>query len=875
MLLNLGVRLGPYEVVAPLGAGGMGEVYLAEDTRLQRKVAIKLLPSHFTQHADRVRRFEQEARAASALNHPNIVTIHDIGESQAGPFIAMEFVAGRTLRALVGAPVPIQTLAGWGRQIVEALAIAHEAGIVHRDIKPDNIMVRDDGYVKVLDFGLARLSPKEELISDVATAAATHPGALVGTLRYMAPEQAAGGNVSAAADMFALGVVLYELATGRHPLNADTLLGLIQALAAGTPTPPSRIVPAIPAGFDALVVRLMDSDERRRPSAHEAKAALSELTDGRPGHVVPPLDASRPSIVGRDKERAVFKVTLDAAAAGRGSLLCGAGEPGIGKTTLVEDELLQIVGSGRPCLIARGRCSERLAGTEAYLPWLEALDALCHDATGDSTRQVMRRIAPTWLAQVVRADDAGDATLLAALKSASQERLKRELVLLLEELSRDRLLVLFFDDLHWADVSTVDLLGFVGSRLSAMRLLILATYRPTDLLLAKHSFLQLRPDLQARGVCRELQLDFLPESEIATYLTAEFPGHRFPRELPALIHAKTEGSPLFMADLIRYLRDRGVIARKDDSWVLGQALPMLETDLPESVRGMIERKIAQLSEEDRRLLVGASVQGYQFDSAVVAQVLGMSQDEVEERLESLERVHAFVRLVGDEELPDRTLTLRYRFVHVLYHGALYGSLRPTRRAALSRAIAEALLGCYGEQRGRVASTLANLFEAAREFALAADYFLLAAQHATRVFANHEAVTLARRGLDALAMLPDTSARARQEIVLQLTLGWPLINVGGYAAPAVEQTYTRARELCEREGRLPQMYQALWGLAMCYLNRSAHAKTPDGCWRPSTTDSQKDLSCRICATPARCSLKWQDRHDRLRMKHDGTYDRPSA
>lgn len=191
-------------------------------------------------------------------------------------------------------------------------------------------------------------------------------------------------------------------------------------------------------------------------------------------------------------------------------------------------------------------------------------------------------------------------------------------------------------------MSTIDLLGFVGSRLSAMRMLIVATYRPTDLLLAKNSFLQIKPDLQARGICRELQLDFLTEVDIATYLALEFPGHRFPAALPALIHAKTEGSPLFMADLVRYLRDRGVIAREHEAWMLARALPALEGELLESVRGMIERKIAQLSEDDRRLLVAASVQGYQFDSAVLARAVGADQAALEEQFEALERVHAFV-----------------------------------------------------------------------------------------------------------------------------------------------------------------------------------------------------------------------------------------
>ena len=817
----IGRTIGPYCLVAKLGEGGMGEVFLAQDSRLPRKVAIKLLPLHFAADADRLRRFEHEARAASALNHPNIITIYDIGQSDAGPYIAMEYVAGRTLRMLAGTPVPIETAVEWGRQIAEALAVAHDAGIVHRDVKPENIMVRDDGYVKVLDFGLARLAPGEELTSALATAAATHPGALVGTLRYMSPEQAAGEMVTAATDMFALGVVLYELTTGRHPLGASTLLGLARALATETPASPSRYVPAIPMAFDGLVLGLLDKEPRRRPSARQAGATLAAMKADAAIASSSPATLPRPAVVGRDEERTALRAALDAAAAGRGSLVCVAGEPGIGKTTLVEDVLSDVMATGHRCRIARGRCSERLAGTEAYLPWLEALDVLCRAETGGaSTMDIVRRVAPAWFAQIAQGSESSEA-LLAALKTASQERLKRELALLLEELARDRLLVLFFEDLHWADVSTIDLLGFVANRLSPMRLLILATYRPTDLLLAKHPFLQLRPDLQARGICRELQLDFLSEAHIAKYLALAFPGHQFQAELPGLIHGKTEGSPLFMADLVRYLHDRGVIAQQEGSWRLAQALPALESDLPESVRGMIERKIAQLSEEGRRVLIAASVQGYEFDSAIVAKALDGSQDDVEEQLEALERVHALVRLAGDEELPDGRLTLQYRFVHVLYQGALFGSLRPTRRVALSRAVADALLECYGGQRHRVAPVLANLYEGARDFERAAEYFMLAARNATRVFANHEAVALARRGLAALDLLPDTPVRARQELALQLTLGWPLINVVGYAAANVEQTYQRARELCQRAGEPIDLYRALWGLAMCYLNRGEY------------------------------------------------------
>jgi predicted ATPase len=234
---------------------------------------------------------------------------------------------------------------------------------------------------------------------------------------------------------------------------------------------------------------------------------------------------------------------------------------------------------------------------------------------------------------------------------------------------------------------------------------------------------------------------------------------------------------------------------------------------------MIERKIAQLGEEDRRLLVAASVQGYEFEAAVVAKALVLDAEEVEDQLERLECVHAFIRLVREHEFPDRTLTLRYRFVHVLYQNALYASLRPTRRAAVSASVAQALVGYYGEKSAAVAAELALLWEAARDFARAADCVLQAVQNATRLFANQEAVVLASRGLKLLEALPDTPERARQELALQIAMGPPLIATMGWAAPEVERAYTRAQALCQQVGETPQLFPALWGLWFFYIGRA--------------------------------------------------------
>jgi serine/threonine protein kinase/tetratricopeptide (TPR) repeat protein len=848
-----GRSIGHYKVLGLLGSGGMGDVYLAEDSRLHRKVALKMLPLVFTEDAARLRRFEQEARAISALNHPNIVTIYEVGETDAGRFIAIEYIEGETLRAIKdnGRLSPEALLQVCG-QMAKALRAAHQAGIVHRDLKPENIMVRNDGYVKVLDFGLARLVPRKDigsgieeetkLYDSVAEAVAgqtietgTVPGMIIGTMRYMSPEQARGKPTDRATDIFSLGIVFYELATGYHPFMADSPIAVMNAILSQQPLAPARFSPQINPAFESLILRMLEKDPVLRPTAGEVDAALSEL-DGKSLSVrmdePRPTAAPRRHTVGHEEERAELRACFEAATTRSGLLVCVTGEPGIGKTTLVEDFINEPQAGGRSrssgsnnsssrvSIVARGRCSERLAGTEAYLPFLEVLDSLLRGEAGEQAARIMRHVAPSWYIHVAPAsdNDSSDARLRSDIKTTSQERMKRELYSLLHDLSQIKPLIIFIDDLHWADVSTVDLLAYLAGKFETLRVLIVTTYRSPDLMLAKHPFLQLKRDLQARGDCRQIMLQFLTREDVERYLRLEFPSHTFPAELPALIHSKTEGSPLFMVDMVRYLRDRNVIAEDDGVWHLAQSLPDMERELPQSIRSMIQRKIDQLGGEDFRLLVAASAQGYEFDSAVVSEALGIDPAEVEERLEDLDRVHYFVRLIGEKEFPDRTLTLRYRFVHVLYQNALYASLKPTRRVSFSRAVAESLRSHYGEQESAVAARLAVLFETARDFQQAARYFLLAAQQAAQVFANQEVVQLARRGIDLLKLLPDTPDRSQQELMFHVTMGVPLLATRGFASPEVEENYTHARSLCDQLGLKSELFPVLAGLWLLYVSR---------------------------------------------------------
>jgi adenylate cyclase len=496
-------------------------------------------------------------------------------------------------------------------------------------------------------------------------------------------------------------------------------------------------------------------------------------------------------------------------------MVCLTGEPGIGKTTLVEEFLTELAASSRPHAITRGRCSERLAGAEAYLPLLEALEGLLRGETGDGAARAMQAMAPSWYAQVAPAADGAGAPAPAA----SQERMKRELLAFLERMCRVRPLAIFLDDVHWGDASTVDLLAYVGSRSASLRLLLVLTYRPTEILMGPHPFLAVQLDLQRRGLCREVALEFLTRADVDGYLAIAFPGNRFPAEFAQVLHAKTEGSPLFLVDLLRYLRDRGVVAKgSGGGWKLAQDVPDFGRELPESVRSLIRTKMAQLREPDQQLLSVASVQGHEFDSAVVARVLGAGAAEVEERLKALEQIHGLVRLRREQELPDGTLSLRYHFVHVLYQNCLYAALQPARRTAVSAAVAAALLAYHGDKSGAVAGELALLLEAARDWPLAVDYFGLAAENAARVYANQEAIVLARRGLDLIPKVPESSRRAQQELRLLMALTIPLQTIQGYAAPDVGEVCSRARALCEQLGESAAGYSVLWRLALFEMVR---------------------------------------------------------
>jgi serine/threonine protein kinase/predicted ATPase len=803
-----------YEITARLGRGGMGVVYKARDLALDRPVALKFLPAQYAGSPDRLSRFLHEARTASALNHPHICTIHALGEHRARPFIVMEFVEGRTLRARMADGTRVDEALRWIAQAAQALSAAHQAGVVHRDIKPENIMVRDDGLVKVLDFGLARRWGAD---SDEPEGGppSTATGALIGTAAYMSPEQTRGQTAESNSDIFSLGIVAYELFTSRHPFAADSPLAMLGAIATANAIPAAHLNPEIPQTVSDMIVAMLHGDARLRPTAAEVAAGLTRAE-------TEPLRASSAlptkPIVHREVELLALNAAFMQAEGGSGSFVCVAGEPGIGKTTLVEDLLARLTTGGNRYLLARGNCSERLAGAEAYLPVIDALENLLRSDEHGSAARLMKVLAPTWYAQISVPRIAAGEEGAKSLRAASQQAMIREFIRFIKEASRIGTIVLFFDDVHWADLATVDLLAHLGPQLQGLRALVIVTYRPTEMLLGPHPFWGLKLELQGRGACTELLLRLLTLSEVSRYLDLACEDHAFPADFAEVIFAHTEGNPLFTTDLLRYMRERGSLAHVSGRWQIVGALPDLSKELPESIRGTIRRKLGRLDAFDRRLLAAAAIQGYEFDSLIVADACQCDPAEGDQRLEQLERIHGLVRMVRADELPDGRLSIRYSFVHNLYQQTIYHDLLPTRRAALSLALARAVEARYGKDNPSVAAELACLYEDGRERLQASRQLWLASINAARVFAHGEAIALARRGIEKLRSLPASPECGALELRLQTTLGLQLQVKHGYAEPTAKLAYERARRLSHEAADGPH-FSVLWGLWLFHKVRS--------------------------------------------------------
>jgi predicted ATPase/DNA-binding winged helix-turn-helix (wHTH) protein len=436
------------------------------------------------------------------------------------------------------------------------------------------------------------------------------------------------------------------------------------------------------------------------------------------------------------------------------------GEAGIGKTTLVEAFLEQL--RTQNLLIARGQCMEQYGAGEAYLPLFDSFSRLAR-AYGPEVINVLRRHAPSWLVQMPGiASETERESIRQQNQGVTRERMLREIGEAIEALSATTPLILVLEDLHWCDYSTLDLLSYLARRRQAARLLLIGTYRPVEVIVTEHPIRNVQRELQLHKLCHELPLDYLTEEAIADFIDLRFPGHQLPRRLATMIHQRTEGNPLFMVNVVEYLIDEKIIADVENAWRLRGDLDQIELGVPESVQHMIEKHIERLTAEEQRVLEGASVVG--MDCSAVAISAGLAEDvvHIEEVCDRVARRYHFLMPAYLAELPDGTITPRYRFMHSLYLNVLYRRIAPTRRSQIHGRIGARGEAIYGDRVGEIAAELAVHFEQSRDLSRAVKYLQMAAENATQRSADHEGLALAKHGFDLLKFLPDSAEKEERQ-----------------------------------------------------------------------------------------------------------------
>lgn len=540
-------------------------------------------------------------------------------------------------------------------------------------------------------------------------------------------------------------------------------------------------------------------------------------------------------LVGRETELAQLDRLFAKALRGERQVVFVTGEAGIGKTTLV-DTFLQHLASERSrslvtepasrlqppvssVWLGRGQCVEQYGAGEAYLPILEALGRIGRAPGGDQLVTILQQYAPTWLVQMPALLTAGELeTVQRRVIGATRERMLREMVEAIEALAEHCPLVLWLEDLHWADASTVDWLAAIAQRRASARLLVIGAYRPSDLSLSGHPLRAVKQELAAKGQCEELWLPFLTAEHVTHYLTKRYAQHQFPAGLGTAIQRSTDGNPLFVVNMVDYLVAQGVIAEVEGHWRLQTAVDEVGRGVPESLRQLIEKHVERLSEEQQRLLEGASVVGVTFSAAAVASGLEAPVEQVEEWCEGLVKRGQFLHARELRVLPDGTLCGSYGFQHALQHAVVYERIPNLRRVRLHRRVGEGEERSYGARAHEIAAELAAHFERGGDLPRAVQYRQQAGHNALRQHGYQEAIAHFRRGLDLLAAFPDTPERRQQELSLQVALGSPLQALEGYGAPEVEAVYTRARELSQQIGETAQLFPVLRGLYVFYLLR---------------------------------------------------------
>jgi tetratricopeptide (TPR) repeat protein len=527
------------------------------------------------------------------------------------------------------------------------------------------------------------------------------------------------------------------------------------------------------------------------------------------------------SIVGREPALAELHGCLSRTRQGQRQIVFVTGEPGIGKTTLVDEFQRRAFTRVLSIRIARGQCVEGYGGKEPYYPMLEALGGLCRSSGGESLVQTLVAQAPTWLVQFPALVKREHREMLQReILGATRERMVREISEVLEMITSENPLLLVFEDLHWADASTVDLISALARRRPPAKLMVIGTYRPVDVIVSNHPLNVLKQDLLIHQLCHEIALELLAEAEVAEYLAAESSEAGVPDGLASLLYQQSEGNPLFIVTALNDMTERGLISRDKGSWQLGVAPQGIDLAVPKSLQQMIEVQIDRLNPEEQRVLEVASLESVGRSRFAVARaaIIDLDPEAFEDICETLSRRHRILRLTSTQKLSNGTVSACYEFVHVLYRQVCYRRIPPVRRVKLHRRLAE-WVEAQLERSNTPAAWLAGPFEASwlaghfeqgGDWLRAIKYLQLSADTAGRRFEPRQAAEILEHALQLVSKLPDAE-RAGSEIAIleKLAAIYVALVDDVHAIETYEALATRAA----RDGLIEVEVRAL--IAMAY------------------------------------------------------------
>ncbi|MGA8849590.1 MAG: protein kinase [Dehalococcoidia bacterium] len=738
---------GRYQVKKLLGEGGKKKVYLVHDTFLDRDVAFALIKTAGLDDATRTR-FTREARAMGRLgDHPNIMTIYDIRDYEGQLYIVVPVMSGGDVEGLIEkAPehrLPIERAVGIAKAICRGLDYAHGKGIIHRDIKPSNVWLSADGTVKIGDFGLALAVDLPRL---------THEGMMVGTVTYMPPEQAMGGKVTAKADLYSLGAMLYEMVTGRPPFVGDDSVAIIGQHINTPPVSPTWHRADLPQALETLILQLLEKDPEKRPES--AAVVLQALEAIEAGKVKKPLREApaesplyRRVFVGREPELKQLQTAFDGAISGQGALMMVMGEPGIGKTALCEQLATYVTLRGGRTLV--GHCYEEGSLSLPYLAFVEALRSYVLTRKVKDLREELGSGAAD-VARIISEIRERLKIKLRPQKDPEEERyrLLQAVTSFLSNAAAVQPMMVVLEDLHDADRGTLDMLTHVSRNLTGARLLIVGTYRDVEVG-RSHPLSAALAELRRVFNYGRVLLRGLNADEVRRMLK-NIAQESVPWGLAEAVHRQTEGNPLFVQEVVRYLAEEGLIARKEGRWRPTRDTP-LEMSIPEGLRDVIGKRLSLLSPECNQMLAVASVIGREFALETLKAVADINENVF---------VNALKEAVRLSVLEERSQTgvLRYRFTHAFFRQTLYEEMVAPQRLKLHRQVARFLETLYAKRLEEHAAEMAEHFSHSSyrpDLKKAVSYGQMAAKRAMNVYAYGEAVRLLDQALKVQGVLnPD-------------------------------------------------------------------------------------------------------------------------